>query len=536
MEDRPKRQHPDEDKPNSNTGYEERLGGVASRQEEKPSHLQSLDSRFHAYTPFPTEQPMKKRANAARLNNVYQRLKKKLGRRWDEAEDEHRRKSQRKSRQSNSTRWSEDDRILVFQEAANEFLRGTKVWQLVPETTRVVVLDSELSIQQVIDALVSEMQQNCAAPVWNSKTETFSGVATWQCLISALITSGLSLKEFLSKKIGTISLDKMLRINPTHPLNVLIQASMTSESRTFCVVGGTCNGGLETGDILNVFTRQRILRFLFGQLSAHAAGNNNNNPSITSLENNQNQSSLKSSSSTADSDTKARGSAGGAAAIAANNNNKNLFDEILMFTVKQLGIVSRDGVKTVTKGQACLKEVLTGLVKHNLGRVVVVDKEGRAIEMYSRSDIRIMSDEIVSVLDLDVVEAAQKHPRLCTFCSRTDTLQTVMAKMAKGAATAGEVLVCVGPEPHKRYEGLVSFTSLFGILDTKQGGGSVATVQQQASTASSTQGPGTKPNTSSSTDQKKQSAVDMEASMGNGKDANGHSIDDSNNQMQEDSS
>eukprot|EP00465_Bigelowiella_longifila_P010215 CAMPEP_0185258058 /NCGR_PEP_ID=MMETSP1359-20130426/7043_1 /TAXON_ID=552665 /ORGANISM="Bigelowiella longifila, Strain CCMP242" /LENGTH=315 /DNA_ID=CAMNT_0027843405 /DNA_START=93 /DNA_END=1040 /DNA_ORIENTATION=+ len=315
---------------------------------------------------------------------------------------------------------------------------------------------------------------------------------------------------------------------------------MTSESRTFCVVGGTCNGGLETGDILNVFTRQRILRFLFGQLSAHAAGNSNNTHSISGLENNENQPALRSSSSTVDSDTKARGSASGGgagAAIAVNNNNKNLFDEILMFTVEQLGIVSRDGVKTVTKGRACLKEVLTGLVKQNLGRVVVLDTEGRAIEMYSRSDIRIMSDEIVRVLDLDVVEAARKHPRLCTFCSRTDTLQTVMAKMAKGAATAGEVLVCVGPEPHKRYEGLVSFTSLFGILDTKQGGGgNIATVQAQASASSNNQGRGAKTNTSPSIDQKKQSAVDMEASMGDGKDTNEHANDDSNNQMQEDSS
>jgi len=391
---------------------------------------------------------MKKRANAARLNNLCQRLKKKLGRRWDEAEDEHRRKAQRKSfKQSSNTRWSGDDRILVFQEAANEFLKGTKVWQLIPESARVVVLDSRLSIQQVIDALVSESQQNCA-PVWDSKIQKYSGVATWQSLISALITSGSNLKDFLSRKIGTINLDKMLRVHPKHPLKEAIQASMTSEPRTFCVIGGTCSGGLETGDIMNVFTRQRILRFLFGQLSAHAAGENHSYNSVEA--------------STTPSLSGERKSGTNTDLV-----KKNLFDEILMFTVEQLGIVSRDGVKTVTAGQACLKEVLVKLVKQNLGRVVVLDNDGRAIEMYSRSDIRIMSDEVLSILDLDVVEAARKHPRLCTFCSRTDTLQVVMAKMAKGAATAGEVLVCVGPD--RRYEGLVSFTSLFGILDnTKQ--------------------------------------------------------------------
>lgn len=116
---------------------------------------------------------------------------------------------------------------------------------------------------------------------------------------------------------------------------------------------------------------------------------------------------------------------------------KNLFDETLMFTIEQLGINSREGVHTVRQGEACLKEVLKTLVTKSLGRVVVLDKQGRALEMYSRSDIRILSGEILDVLNLDVVEAARKHPRLCTFCSRTDTLQSVMAKMANGDATAG---------------------------------------------------------------------------------------------------
>uniref|UniRef100_A0A7S2X9G2 CBS domain-containing protein n=1 Tax=Lotharella oceanica TaxID=641309 RepID=A0A7S2X9G2_9EUKA len=85
--------------------------------------------------------------------------------------------------------------------------------------------------------------------------------------------------------------------------------------------------------------------------------------------------------------------------------------------------------------------------------------------MYSRADIRLLSDEVAAVLDVDVVAAAGRHRRMCTFCTKNDTLQTVMQKMAWTAGMAGEALVCVGPD--QRYEGLVSFTSLFGILESK---------------------------------------------------------------------
>eukprot|EP00472_Partenskyella_glossopodia_P009684 CAMPEP_0197523716 /NCGR_PEP_ID=MMETSP1318-20131121/8596_1 /TAXON_ID=552666 /ORGANISM="Partenskyella glossopodia, Strain RCC365" /LENGTH=445 /DNA_ID=CAMNT_0043076503 /DNA_START=70 /DNA_END=1407 /DNA_ORIENTATION=+ len=414
-----------------------------------------LEKRFAAYAPFP---PLKKRANAARLDNLHQRLKKKLGRRWDGDEDEGPRKAPRKSRDqcTNWSRFSVNDRIVVFQEAANEFLRGTKVWQLIPETSRVAVLDSKLTVQQVIDALVTENQEH-VAPVWDSSEEKYLGIASWESMITSLIASKLSLKNFLNSAIRELKLDPMINVSPTHPLMEAIQTCETSEPRTFCIVGANIVPvnedrvqlnlrGLETFDVLNVFTRKRILRFLFAQLSVNAAG-----PGISMPDKSQGQ--------TQPAKIKAEG--GG-----ANENEKNLFDEILMFTVDQLGIVQRKGVETVTPGSASLKQVLTALVERSLPRVVVLDSQGRAVEMYSKSDIRILSDDVVGALDLDIYAATGRHRRLCSFCTRNDTLQSVMQKMAYGDATAGEVLVCVGPE--NRYEGLVSFSSLFEILKSKQ--------------------------------------------------------------------
>ncbi|GAB5360200.1 hypothetical protein AAMO2058_000607100 [Amorphochlora amoebiformis] len=406
----------------------------------------SNGERFEEYGSFQS-----KKRNAARIDDLCRRLKKKLGRRWDASEDEGPRKAQRKSwdQGTNNRLWSVSDRIVVFQEAANEFLLGTRVWQLVPLNSRVVVVDSKLTIQQVIDALVVENQDFCA-PVWDSERERFLGIVTWKALISALVKSGSSLEDFLACHVGKIPLDEMCKIIPTHHLKKVIQACM-KPCGTFCVVGGTLNGGLDTSDILNVFTRRRILKFLLRQLSAHAAG-----PVQLKTSERDSKGMDIVSDNTKTVDTTGR---------KTSSFKRNLFDEILMFTVEQLSIASTHGVEIVRKGVK-LKDVLTTMVQKVLPHVVILDDDGRAVEMYSRSDIRILSAEVLGVVDLDVVEAANRHRRLCTYCSKSDTLHTIMAKMAT-SATNGEALVCVGKD--KRFEGLVSFTSLFGILETKQG-------------------------------------------------------------------
>eukprot|EP00468_Gymnochlora_sp_CCMP2014_P005719 CAMPEP_0167750966 /NCGR_PEP_ID=MMETSP0110_2-20121227/6291_1 /TAXON_ID=629695 /ORGANISM="Gymnochlora sp., Strain CCMP2014" /LENGTH=533 /DNA_ID=CAMNT_0007636359 /DNA_START=49 /DNA_END=1650 /DNA_ORIENTATION=+ len=420
--------------------------------------------RFADFSSFQAQPMRAKRANAARLNNLCQRLKKKLERRWNGADDEMPRKAQRKTwdQCSNSSRWSVDDRIVVFQEAANEFLRDTKVWQLVPIITRVVVVDSKLTIQQVIDALVHENQEN-AAPVWNSQNERFTGVVTWQSLINALVASESTLNQFLSTPIGQIKLDSMQKVHPTHPLKEVIQKCMqTAGPCTFCIVGATYNGGLETSDILNVFTRRRILKFLFGQLSSHtAAAFRTSTVSTKGIKGDTKSSRSSVSSMEAIISSQTNSSSGGGASAL----KRNLFDEILMFTVEQLSIAQTHSVEIV-RGGVTLKHVLKTLVMKSLPRVVVLDSDGRAVEMYSRSDIRILSDEVLAALDQDIVQAAKSHRRLCTFCTKQDTLQSIMFKMATGAATS-EALVCVNSEG--RFEGLVSFTSLFGILESKQG-------------------------------------------------------------------
>jgi len=233
---------------------------------------------------------------------------------------------------------------------------------------------------------------------------------------------------------------------------MLLSTFQTSDPAVFCVVGGIAHGGLHaTNDILNVFTRRRILQFLFGQLSAHASGPGASIHTVPKESKALTQGAMNASSQS------------GAGAEACASPEKNLFDDILMFTVEQLGIVRKDA-ETVG-GRAKLREVITTMVRKRIPRVVVLDNDGRAVEMYSRADIRLLSDEVAAVLDVDVVAAAGIHRRMCTFCTKNDTLQTVMQKMAWTAGMAGEVLVCVGPD--QSYEGLVSFRSLFGILESK---------------------------------------------------------------------
>lgn len=404
----------------------------------KADESNGLQPNFVAYEPYPN---MKKRPNSVRVDDLCRRLKKKLGRRWDGEADEGPRKAQRMSLDqcSNSTRWSVNDRIMVFQEAANEFLKNMTVWQLVPQVTTVSVLDSQVGLNQAIALLSSDSSTPCA-PVWDSNSQAFKGVLTFECLFDAVIASQDPRQKMLEAKLDTIHLAPMELVALKEPLTKRVQACMGHHSH-FCIVGNSnkaadskAKTATET-NILNVCTTQHILGFLFGQLSAYASGGER----------------VANNGFDGGNDEKTGGG----------QRAPNLFDQILNFTVDQLGIVNKD-VVTMQGDHVTLIHILRDMVEHSIPHVVVLDKQGKAIEMYSRSEIRLLSGSVLDLMEAKATEAAARHPRLCTFCTKSDNLRTVMAKMNDH----GKVLVCV--DSNRRFEGLVSYNSLLSILDNKQ--------------------------------------------------------------------
>ena len=74
-----------------------------------------------------------------------------------------------------------------LQDIVKQFLDGHKIVEAIQDNARVVVLNHELTLDQVIEAMIVE-QSSIFALIWNSELKEFTGIVTLRNILD-LITS-----------------------------------------------------------------------------------------------------------------------------------------------------------------------------------------------------------------------------------------------------------------------------------------------------------------------------------------------------------
>eukprot|EP01029_Cantina_marsupialis_P025325 TRINITY_DN66934_c0_g1_i1.p1 TRINITY_DN66934_c0_g1~~TRINITY_DN66934_c0_g1_i1.p1 ORF type:complete len:317 (+),score=69.23 TRINITY_DN66934_c0_g1_i1:150-1100(+) len=266
-----------------------------------------------------------------------------------------------------------------------EFLHECKCEELVPESGRVIVFNTDISLKLAFFALAEHDVKS--APLWDSTTQAFSGLLTVSDLIEILRychqKNSLSYwSEYTIAKWRDLVQEKHKLENPETPeLKTMVYIS--PDSSLLDALHMLKHFGIHRlpileesmGTVLTICTHLRILNFLVAKFCDH----------------------------------------------------RQLFDD----KISDLGIGSFEKLHTAYE-DVPLIEVLDMMIAHRISAVPIIERETeRVVNIYCRSDVTyITHDKTLDILNNPVSEVLQSEakelglPKFFT-CQKHDSLQRV---------------------------------------------------------------------------------------------------------------
>lgn len=303
-------------------------------------------------------------------------------------------------------------RVHLFRSECLDSLYVHQTHSLIPQSSKVVIFDSELEVEAAFAGLVQH-DINCA-PVWDSNRRKYAGMLSVSDFLDILLATAndpsIDSRTFQSlsrqrlcdwaefkKRRGT-SINRLLCISPESTLHEAVRQLLTYRVHRLCVVQ------LALPDtILRILTNHGILRFLRQCC-----------PSMSSV------------------------------------------------TLRELGIGVFDNLLTLTL-EMPVKRALEMLNQAKVSSIPVIDAQRRPIDVYSRSDVRFLAlDHSWTNLQMTVEQALSRHQhnRTLPLCTRDDSIMTIAGLLV---ACNKHSLIVVEPVT-QAIEGVVSLTDIFAFI------------------------------------------------------------------------
>jgi len=305
------------------------------------------------------------------------------------------------------------EQIMRDRQQISEILQRHTCYAMIPESSKMVVLDVQLPVTSALRAL--EENNIRSAPLWDEDKRDLVGIITVTDFIEILLhfhkQPELNIFEELQKhKIQTWKEiiwgeGKEPALVDVHPDDTLYKASqilLSHRIHRLPVVDRQ-----ESNTILHIITHYRLLAFIAEKLDQKLS--------------------------------------------------------IFSFTVEQLGIGTYKNVVTVLKDTP-LHVVLTLLAEGRISAVPIIDENGEILDVYSKSDVIILVKQVNENFLHEsvgtVLEYKQKDPFYT--CSKKDTLGPILSQLVR---TRVHRLVCV--DNTNRVEGVISLSDILNyfILD-----------------------------------------------------------------------
>jgi len=331
-----------------------------------------------------------------------------------------------------------DDRARSIHERARRmvalFLREHRTEELIPENSRVVLLNSEVSLKAAFRALAENGIGG--APIWDSGAQHYLGMLTatdlievMQCIYSnggdQAVTSELIMASLRRWKEISKSQHNSLAVADAE--GSLFDACCSLRDNQIRRLPILC---FKSNMVLHVMTHSSVLRFVHNHVRQNGYS------------------------------SKPRDMSDNVALVAPRSDDilAALFD----MTLGQLEIGTFRGIETTTYDTRIV-DVLQALASRRISALPVVSKEGVVLDVYSRSDLPHLSQSLRSLsLDITVHEALNHHHLIgakVETCRRIDTLRQIFEKFD---STGKHRLYCVNDSGV--LEGVVTLSDVMGYF------------------------------------------------------------------------
>uniref|UniRef100_A0A3Q3VYI1 CBS domain-containing protein n=1 Tax=Mola mola TaxID=94237 RepID=A0A3Q3VYI1_MOLML len=260
------------------------------------------------------------------------------------------------------------------------FMKSHCCYDAIPTSCKLVIFDTTLQVKKAFFAFVSNSLR--AAPLWDNKLQRFVGMLTITDFINILHcyykSPMVQMYELESHKIETWREARRV-------LNIILN---TVKSSLFDAIYSLLKHKIhrlpvidpESGNVLNILTHKRILKFL------HIFDKKIPKPAFTGK------------------------------------------------PIQELGIGTFRNIATVQQ-TATLYEALSIFVERRVSALPVVDKEGKVVSLYSRFDvINLAAQKTYNNLDMTMEEVIRR--RTCFVegvikCYPDETLETIIDRIVK---------------------------------------------------------------------------------------------------------
>lgn len=298
---------------------------------------------------------------------------------------------------------------LVF----SKFMKAHKCYDLIPLSSKLVVFDTSLNVKKAFFALVYNGVR--AAPLWDSKKQTFVGMLTITDFIKILKmyykSSNPRMEELEEHKISTWrevlqEYDRpLVNISADASLYEAVEALVVNRVHRLPVIDKS------TGNALYILTHKRILRFLFLYIY--------NLPQ----------------------------------------------PEYMEKTIEELNIGTYENLQTATS-ETPLIDVLNVFVDHRISALPIVNDKGEVIDIYAKFDvINLAAEKTYNNLGMSVKEAMRKRRgeesgfEGVVTCYKTDLLRTILNRIVEA-----EVHRLVVINKRKHVVGVISLSDILSFL------------------------------------------------------------------------
>jgi len=296
-------------------------------------------------------------------------------------------------------------------QAVIDFLRKHTTYDMIPDSAKVVVIDTDLLAKNAFMALVEH--DMTSAVLWDSRLQDYVGMLTVSDIVDMLryfykLASGTShsISESLEKHSIREWRDlfrtserppNFISVDPEESIYEACRRMRQHRIHRLPILEKTNHNV-----VLHIITYSRVLGFLVRNL---------------------------------------RG-----------------FPEILECTIFDLRMGTFANVCTATRDTP-LNTVLNLLAEQRVSAIPIVDEHGVVIDVYSRSDVTHLARErLYNNLDITVNQALHHHHKtlnVLQLCRKTDTLKTVLERLAIANVHR---LICV--DSRRRVEGIVSASDI----------------------------------------------------------------------------
>ncbi|XP_075447352.1 5'-AMP-activated protein kinase subunit gamma-1 isoform X1 [Ascaphus truei] len=292
-----------------------------------------------------------------------------------------------------------------------QFMKSHKCYDLIPISSKLVVFDTSLQVKKAFFALVSNGVR--AAPLWDSKTQSFVGMLTITDFINILHryykSSMVQIYELEEHKIETWrelylqdSFKPLVSISPCASLFDAVSSLIKNRIHRLPVIAP------DSGNTLYILTHKRILKFLKLFMSELDK------------------------------------------------------PEFVSQTLKELGIGTYENIALVHTNTPVYVALGT-FVQRGVSALPVVDESGRVVDIYSKFDvINLAAEKTYNNLDITVTKALGHRSHYfegVLKCYQHETLETIINRLVEA-----EVHRLVVVDENNVAKGIVSLSDILQAL------------------------------------------------------------------------